>query len=76
MSEIGSEPNVFAASFAWDDASEAALTRPANTAAPPALEDALVVGVVLVGPVVIVAGVVIELSAEEVALETVSVLGA
>lgn len=66
-----------AASFALDDASDAAPTRPTNTAAaPPALEDALVVGAVLVGPVVIVKGVVMELNAEEVALETVGVLDA
>ena len=79
MSEEGSDPNALAASFALDDASDAAPTRPANAAAPPALEDALVlgvVGVVLVGPVVIVEGVVMELNAEKVPLETLGVLDA
>ena len=59
-----------------DDASDAAPTRPANTAAPPAVEEALVEGIVLVGPVAIVAGVVIELNTEEVALESIRVLDA
>ena len=76
MSEEGFERNALAASFALDDASEAAPTRPAKAAAPPAVEEALVEGIVPVGAVVIVEGVVMEFNAEEVALETAGVLDA